>query len=113
MYQYKVKEIKRIVDGDTVDVIIDLGFGIFHSHRVRLKDLDAPETRTLDMTEKQKGLASKEWLAQELTNDKVWVIETDKDDKYGRILGTFTEQGSQISLNQKMLDGGFAEPYLP
>ena len=112
MYQYKVREIKKIVDGDTVDVVIDLGFSILICHRVRLKGVNAPETRTLDHAEKAKGLASKDWLSKELTNDKKWIIETTKEDKYGRYLGTFFEEGESISINEKMIQSGMAAPYM-
>lgn len=61
MYQYKIKKIKRIIDGDTIDVDIDLGFWITVSYRVRLKDIDAAETRTKDLSEKAEGLAAKSW----------------------------------------------------
>lgn len=112
MYRYNIWEIKRIVDGDTVDVVIDLGFGIYSSHRVRLKGINAPETRTLDHAEKAKGLASKEWLSRELTNDRKWVVETSKEDKYGRYLGTFFAEGDPVSLNDRMLEGGMASPFM-
>ena len=62
MYQYKIKKIHRIIDGDTIDVEIDLGFGITLSHRVRLKGIDAAETKTKDLKEKAEGLLAKEWL---------------------------------------------------
>ena len=66
MYQYKIKKIRRIIDGDTVDVEIDLGFGITYSHRVRLKGINTAETKTSNLEEKAKGLAAKEWLKKEL-----------------------------------------------
>lgn len=112
MYQYKIKEIRKVVDGDTADVVIDLGFGIYVAHRVRLKGVNAPETRTLDLSEKTKGLASKEWLLRELTNDKQWMIETIKEDKYGRYLGVFFAEGEPTSLNERMLKEGVALPYM-
>lgn len=112
MYQYRVWEIKRVVDGDTVDVVIDLGFGVFLAHRVRLKGINAPETRTLDYAEKAKGLASKDWLLKELTNDKRWIIETTKEDKYGRYLGVFFAEGDSQSLNERMLREGMALPFM-
>ena len=88
MYQYKIKKIKRIIDGDTIDVEISLGFNITIVQRVRLKDIDAAETRTKDLKEKAEGLMAKEWLEKELSKPGEWIIETTKDDKYGRILGT-------------------------
>jgi micrococcal nuclease len=111
MYNYKIKTIKKIVDGDTIDVDIDLGFGITISHRVRLKGIDAAETRTLDLEEKTKGLAAKEWLEKELSREGEWIIETTKEDKYGRILGTLYLVGDPVTVNEKMLNEGIAEPY--
>ena len=111
MYQYKVKKINRIIDGDTVDLDIDLGFGVTLSHRVRLKDLNAAETRTLNIEEKTKGLAAKEWLKKELSREGEWIIETVKDDMYGRILGSLYFVGDPVTLNEKMLNAGIAKPY--
>jgi micrococcal nuclease len=111
MYQYKIKTIKKIVDGDTIDVDIDLGFGITLSHRVRLKGINAAETKTLDLEEKVKGLAAKEWLKKELSREGEWVIETTKEDKYGRILGTLYFVGDPVTINERMLNEGIAKPY--
>ena len=111
MYQYKVKKINRIIDGDTVDLDIDLGFGVTLSHRVRLKDVNTAETKTLDLEEKAKGLAAKEWLKKELSREGEWIIETVKEDKYGRILGTLYCVGDPITINERMLNEGIAEPY--
>ena len=111
MYQYKVKKINRIIDGDTIDLDIDLGFGITLTHRVRLKDLNAAETRTLNIEEKTKGLAAKEWLKKELSREGEWIIETVKDDMYGRILGSLYFVGDPVTLNEKMLNAGIAKPY--
>ena len=112
MYQYKIKKIHRIIDGDTIDVEIDLGFGITLSHRVRLKDIDAAETRTKDLKEKAEGLMAKEWLEKELSKPGEWIIETTKDDKYGRILGTLYLVGEPVTVNERMLNDGIARPYL-
>lgn len=112
MYQYKVKKINRIIDGDTVDLDIDLGFGVTLSHRVRLKDVNAAETKTLDLEEKAKGLAAKEWLKKELSREGEWIIETVKEDKYGRILGTLYLVGDPVTVNERMLNEGIAKPYL-
>ena len=111
MYQYKIKTIKKIVDGDTIDVDIDLGFGITYSHRVRLKGINTAETKTLNLEEKAKGLAAKEWLKKELSREGEWVIETTKEDKYGRILGTLYFVGDPVTINEKMLNEGIAKPY--
>jgi len=112
MYQYKVKKIKRIIDGDTIDLDIDLGFGITLTHRVRLKDINAAETRTLNTEEKTKGLEAKEWLKKELSREGEWIIETTKDDKYGRILGTLYLVGDPVTINERMLNEGIAYPYV-
>jgi micrococcal nuclease len=112
MYQYKIKKIKRIIDGDTIDVDIDLGFGIVLSQRVRLKDIDAAETRTPNIEEKKKGLEAKDWLVKELAKEGEWIIETTKEDKYGRILGTLYLVGDPVTVNERMLNERIAEPYL-
>jgi micrococcal nuclease len=112
MYQYKVKKINRVIDGDTVDLDIDLGFNVTLSHRVRLKDINAAETRTTDLAEKEKGLAAKAWLEKELAREGEWIIETKKEDKYGRILGTLYLVGDPVTLNERMLNDGIAYPYI-
>lgn len=111
MYQYKIKKIERVIDGDTIKVDIDLGFGIVTSQIVRLLDIDAAETRTLNLVEKEEGLKAKEWLQNELSKEGEWIIETKKDDKYGRILGTLYLVGEPVTVNEKILNDGFAEPY--
>lgn len=112
MYQYKIKKINRIIDGDTVDLDIDLGFGVTLTHRVRLKDVNAAETRTLNAEEKTRGLAAKEWLTKELSREGEWIIETTKEDKYGRILGTLYLIGDAVTINERMLNDGIAYPYV-
>jgi micrococcal nuclease len=111
MYQYKIKKINRVIDGDTVDLSIDLGFGITIKQRVRLKGINAAETRTLNVEEKDKGLVAKEWLKKELSREGEWIIETTKEDKYGRILGTLYLIGDSVTVNEKMLNEGIAKPY--
>ena len=96
MYGYKCK-ILRVVDGDTVDIDIDLGFGMWmHKERVRMMGIDTPESRTRDLTEKAFGLASKERLKELLPVGSMSVLKTeidrsgeDKKGKFGRILGDF------------------------
>ena len=112
MYQYKVKKINRVIDGDTVDIDIDLGFHITVSHRVRLKDIDAAETRTKDLEEKKKGIEARLWLEKELAREGEWIIETHKEDKYGRILGTLYLIGDPVTVNERMLNEGIARPYI-
>ena len=112
MYQYKIKKIHRVIDGDTIDIDIDLGFSITISHRVRLKDIDAAETRTKDLSEKAEGVKARLWLEKELSRSNEWIIETHKEDKYGRILGTLYLVGDSVTLNERMLNEGIAKPYM-
>ena len=111
MYTYKIKKINRVIDGDTIDVDIDLGFSVTITQRVRLQGIDAAETRTKDLVEKEKGLAAKEWLEKELSREGEWIIETTKEDKYGRILGTLYLVGDPVTVNERMLNEGIAKPY--
>ena len=98
MYEYKC-EVKRVVDGDTVDVIIDLGFSILYSTRVRLYGIDTPESRTRDKDEKVRGLLSKDYLKEWLDQGGV-IIRTyrDKKGKFGRVLGEMVVGGRNINL---------------
>jgi|TARA_R100000152_G_C6732107_1_gene156661 micrococcal nuclease len=109
MYEYKC-EIDRVVDGDTVDVIIDCGFSIFHKARVRMYGIDTPESRTRDKDEKARGLMSKDFLVKELSKGDV-VIKTKKDKKgkFGRILGELYVD--DININQMMIHGFYAVAY--
>jgi len=111
MYQYKIKTIKKIVDGDTIDVDIDLGFGITLSHKVRLKGINAAETKTKNLEEKAEGVKARLWLEKELSREGKWIIDTYKEDKYGRILGTLYLVGDPVTVNERMLNEGIAKPY--
>jgi micrococcal nuclease len=115
MYEYHVKNLSKVVDGDTIDVDIDLGFDISFSSRVRLAGIDTPESRTADKMEKALGLESKEYLKYKLKDAKSIVIKTEKMDsseKYGRILGWIFIDGQEVSINQQMIDDGYAWGYL-
>jgi len=115
MYEYFVKEVKNVVDGDTIDVIIDLGFDILFSSRVRLAGIDTPESRTTDKAEKALGLEAKEYLKKQLKDAKSVVIRTEKMDsseKYGRILGWVYVNGESESVNNRMINDGYAWGYL-
>lgn len=115
MYEYFVREVTKVVDGDTIDVIIDLGFSISYSSRVRLAGIDTPESRTKDKYEKALGLESKKYLADRLKNAKNIVIKTEKLDsseKYGRILGWLYLDGEGNSVNHEMIEKGYAWGYL-
>ena len=115
MYEYYVRKVEGIVDGDTIDVLIDLGFDILFASRVRLAGIDTPESRTKDLKEKALGLESKEYLKKYLKDAKSVIIKTEKMDsseKYGRILGWVYINGDTVSLNDKMINDGYAWGYL-
>jgi len=115
MYEYYVRKVENVVDGDTIDVIIDLGFDILFSSRVRLAGIDTPESRTTDKAEKALGLEAKEYLKKQLKDAKSVVIRTEKMDsseKYGRILGWVYVNGESESINNKMINDGYAWGYL-
>jgi micrococcal nuclease len=115
MFEYYVKEVTNVVDGDTIDVVIDLGFDISFTSRVRLAGIDTPESRTKDKVEKALGLESKEYLKKAIEDAKTVVIKTEKMDsseKYGRILGWVYLDGSGNSINHEMIEKGYAWGYL-
>ena len=116
MYEYKCK-ILRVVDGDTVNVDIDLGFGMWmHKERVRMMGIDTPESRTRDSVEKQFGLASKDKLKSLLPIGSMQILKTEIDKsgedakgKFGRILGDFLIEGKRAS--EILIEEGFAVAY--
>ena len=127
MYQYKAK-LDRVVDGDTVDAMIDCGFSTFKKERIRLYGIDAPESRTRDKAEKKRGLAAKARLKELIKEGKnEFLVETsvDKKGKYGRLLGKLfplseghdpscqycRERDKTRSYNQVLLDEGHATEY--
>ena len=115
MYEYYVRKVENVVDGDTIDVLIDLGFDILFASRVRLAGIDTPESRTKDLAEKALGIEAKEYLKKALKDAKSVVIKTEKMDsseKYGRILGWVYINGDTVSLNDMMINDGFAWGYL-
>ena len=115
MYEYRVKKVTSVVDGDTIDVEIDLGFNVSFSQRVRLAGIDTPESRTTDKFEKSLGLEAKEYLKSKLKDAKLIVIKTEKPDsseKYGRILGWLYVDGDTVSVNDHMIEDGYAWGYL-
>ena len=116
MYEYRCKIVK-IIDGDTVDVDIDLGFGVWlHKERVRLFGIDTPESRTRDLEEKKYGLAAKEYLTSMLDDNGCIILKTHKDKtgKFGRILGELwrTTNYADQSINNYMIDKHHAVMYL-
>ena len=115
MFNYYVKKVTKVVDGDTIDVEIDLGFNISYSQRVRLAGIDTPESRTTDKYEKALGLEVKKKLGELIANAKTIVIKTelpDSSEKYGRILGWLYLDGAEQSVNEALIAGGYAWGYM-
>lgn len=122
-FKYRIKALERIVDGDTIDVAIDLGFDVCTSQRVRLLGIDTPESRTSDKEEKLFGLLSKkklkEWCLKAVASDKddieieIRCPEADSRGKFGRVLAEvwISEDGQWTNVNKWMCDNGYAVPY--
>ena len=113
-YIYRIRTISKVVDGDTIDADIDLGFDISLSKRIRLAGIDTPESRTTNIKEKAMGLESKEWLKKTLEGAKDILIKTelpDSTEKYGRIIGHLFINGQETSLNSQMITSGYALAY--
>jgi micrococcal nuclease len=113
-YIYRIREIHKVVDGDTIDADIDLGFDISLTKRIRLAGIDTPESRTTDTNEKKYGLESKDWLKKRCENAKDILIKTelpDSTEKYGRIIGHLFINGEETSLNNQMIAEGYAWNY--
>jgi micrococcal nuclease len=110
MYEYKFK-LDRVVDGDTIDIVIDLGFSILHKCRVRLFGIDTPESRTRDLDEKARGKLAKDFLSFCLASSDEHVIKTSVDGKgkFGRVLGEIYCDGKNINL--LMIDKHHAVAY--
>jgi len=115
MYEYRVKKVLKVVDGDTIDVDIDLGFDISYTQRVRLAGIDTPESRTTDKEEKVLGLEVKDRLKQLISSANTVVVRTEKPDsseKYGRILGWLFLDGAEKSVNEALIADGYAWGYM-
>lgn len=113
MYTYKARVVK-VVDGDTVDVVIDLGFDIHYACRVRLYGINTPESRTKDLAEKARGLASKSYVQDWVDGSSDTYLKTFKDatGKYGRVLGVlYADADMTVSLNDQLIDAGHAVAY--
>ena len=111
-------EIKKVLDGDTIDVIIDLGFDLAKTERVRIAGVDTPEKRTRNLEEKALGIDATEWLKDKLEGaidgDDDLVIRTELVGgvgKYGRLLGWLYIVDSDLSLNEQMITEGYAWAY--
>ena len=113
---YKISSVQRIVDGDTIDVLINLGFDVTISKRIRLSGIDTPECRTTDLIEKKFGILAKqrlsEWFKKETVNQLQLRCKTEND-KYGRVLAEIwvEDNGKWINVNQWMVDNYYAAMY--
>ena len=117
-YNFRVTEINRVVDGDTIDVTIDLGFDLYKKERVRVAGIDTPEKRTRDLEEKALGIDATNWLkaklAEAITGDDELTIRTELSGgigKYGRLLGWLYIGDGDVSLNEEMIKLGYAWEY--
>lgn len=122
MYEYKIHSVDRIIDGDTIDVTIDLGFDILFKTRVRLYGINTPESRTRDLEEKERGLAAKERLSEVLNHATHMrhhlILQTKEKGKFGRYLGIIIIQDSRpdhtedrTNVNQLLVEEGHAVDY--
>ena len=111
MYEYRVKEVAKVVDGDTVDLVLDLGFKLYKKERCRVAGIDTPESRTRDLKEKKYGLEAKAFLQDVLKNAENLTVRTEKDGKYGRMLGWLFADNIDGSINQLMIEAGMAWSY--
>ena len=117
-YNFRVVEINKVLDGDTIDVTIDLGFDLYKKERVRVAGVDTPEKRTRDLEEKELGIDATNWLKEKLEGailgDDDLIIRTELVGgvgKYGRLLGWLYIGTDNVSLNEQMIDEGYAWPY--
>ena len=111
MYEYRIKKVVKVVDGDTVDLEIDLGFSLTKKERCRIAGIDTPECRTRNKAEKQYGQAAKLYMTGLLKNAKELKVRTEKDGKYGRMLGWIYADDNELSLNEQMVVDGYAWSY--
>lgn len=110
MYEYLIKNIIKVIDGDTVDVLIDLGFNVSIKERIRINRIDTPESNSKNVQERQLAIEAKEFVANWLVNQNKLIIKTTKDDKYGRMLGEIFNERSEC-LNDLILQKGYAWEY--
>ena len=117
-YNFRVTKIKKVLDGDTIDVVIDLGFDLTKTERVRIAGVDTPEKRTRDLEEKALGLDATNWLKEKLTEtikgEDELTIRTELKGgvgKYGRLLGWLYIGDSNLALNKQMIEQGYAWEY--
>ena len=117
-YNFRVTKIKKVLDGDSIDVVIDLGFELYKKERVRVAGVDTPEKRTRNKEEKLLGIDATNWLKEKLEEtikgEDELIIRTElvgSTGKYGRLLGWLYVGDSDLSLNEEMIEEGYAWPY--
>ena len=117
-YNFRVVSIDKVLDGDTIDVTIDLGFDLYKKERVRIAGVDTPEKRTRDLEEKALGLDATDWMKKHLEDtiqgDEELTIRTELKGgmgKYGRLLGWLYVGEDTVSLNEQMIKEGYAWEY--
>ena len=117
-YNFRVVKVNKVVDGDTIDVTIDLGFDLYKKERVRIAGVDTPEKRTRDLEEKALGLDATYWMKKQLDDtikgDEELIIRTELKGgtgKYGRLLGWLYVGDATVSLNEQMITEGYAWAY--
>ena len=117
-YNFRVTSIDKVLDGDTIDVTIDLGFDLYKKERVRVAGVDTPEKRTRDLEEKALGIDATNWLKKKLEDtingDGELSVRTELvggTGKYGRLLGWLYIDDTTISLNEQMITEGYAWEY--
>ena len=113
MFDYRCT-VSRVVDGDTIDVQIDLGFSVLHRARVRMLGIDTPESRTRNKEEKVMGLASKARLKELLKGNKIEIECSKEKGKFGRVLGIVwatDKAGNRVNVNDQLCVEGYARPY--
>lgn len=113
MYTYRVLRVDKVVDGDTVDVTIDLGFNLSLRQRFRVVNVNAPEMRADDPAVRARAAAAKAFAEQWFASNGKMVVTSYKDDKYGRMLGDFRREHSAESFSEALLSSGNAERYSP
>lgn len=111
MYEYKIEKIVKIIDGDTVDVLIDLGFKTFVKKRIRVNGINTPETRTRDLKEKALGLKAKARVEELLLEEDCLIIKSYGQGKFGRVLGDIYFSKDKINLGSLLVAEGHANEY--
>lgn len=111
MHEYRIHSVQRIIDGDTFEATIDLGFKVHIRMTVRLAGINAPELRTANETQRQRAIAATEWLRTTLASRSTWSIATSRPDSFGRTVATVYDTNDTYTLNEHMVLAGHAEKW--